>query len=223
MHFEVKRDLFLRCFLIWAMTWASAYGASVDVKVREDSTDRATNERYIPVELWSGAARDGKRELKMPKVDAIYVHQSRYQIRGPVEWKHPVTGQMFLVYERINPGKSGTKLQLLAINEEKSGLGRLYDARPGLGTRMFSGGLKFPVGNWKEGETRKFSYRAFADSKEPYRVEQITIKRIDFTLQEMPHCLEFYWTDTDREEKRFYDRQTYVYCPGKSMVVEIQH
>jgi hypothetical protein len=35
--------------------------------------------------------------------------------------------------------------------------------------------------------------------------------------------LEFYWTATDRDEKRFYDRQTYIYCPGQSMVNQIQH
>jgi hypothetical protein len=91
------------------------------------------------------------------------------------------------------------------------------------GTRTFTGGLKFPLGYWKEGETRKFLYKHYEGTKESDRVESIMIKRIDFSFQEAAHCLEFYWTLTDRDEKKFYDRQTYIYCPGKSMVSEIQH
>jgi hypothetical protein len=55
------------------------------------------------------------------------------------------------------------------------------------------------------------------------RAETITIKQINFQFEQSVHCLEFYWTATDRDEKRFYDRQTYIYCPGQSMVSQIQH
>ncbi|HEV8726090.1 MAG TPA: hypothetical protein VGW77_36205 [Candidatus Binatia bacterium] len=140
-----------------------------------------------------------------------------------MEWAHPVMGQTFVFYERINPGREGVKLQRFTVNEEKSGLGRVYDARPGLGTRMFSGGLKFPLGHWKEGETRKFLYKHYEGSRVADRAETITIKQMDFQFQQSSHCLEFYWTATDRDEKRFYDRQTYIYCPGQSMVSQTQH
>ncbi|MBI4488306.1 MAG: hypothetical protein HY694_04415 [Deltaproteobacteria bacterium] len=159
----------------------------------------------------------------MPKVDGTFRHRSQYQIKGPMEWKHPVTGQTFIVYERTNPGKDGVKLQLFTINEDQSGLGRVYDARPGLGTRMFSGGLKFPLGYWKEGEIRKFLYKHYDGAKESDRAESITIQQIDFTFQGSPHCLEFYWTATDRDGRKTYDRHTYIYCPGRSMVSQIQH
>jgi hypothetical protein len=62
---------------------------AVDMKGRENSTYPETKERYIPVELWAGAEWDGKKELKMPKVDGNYRHRSQYQIKGPTEWKHP--------------------------------------------------------------------------------------------------------------------------------------
>jgi hypothetical protein len=39
-----------------------------------------------------------------------------------------------------------------------------------------SGGLKFPLGSWKEGETRKFIYQVW-QSKESERVESITIQK----------------------------------------------
>lgn len=88
---------------------------------------------------------------------------------------------------------------------------------------MFSGGLKFPIGIWKEGETREFVYKHYEDSKESMRAEHITIKRLDFTFQGVPHCLEFYWAVTDGGGKKIEDHHTYIYCPGKSMVSEIQH
>ncbi len=160
----------------------------------------------------------------MHRVDATFRHlRAEYQIKGPVEWIHPGTGQTFTVYERINPGRGGVKLQRFTINPAQSGLGRVYDARPGLGTRMFSGGLKFPLGYWKEGKTRNFLYEHYEGARQSDRAESITIKRIDFAFQDSSHCLEFYWTATDRHEKRIYDRQTYIYCPGESRVSQIQH
>jgi hypothetical protein len=55
---------------------ASASAFALDLKAWEASTNPETKERYIPVELWAGAEWDGKRELKMPKVDAAYRHRS---------------------------------------------------------------------------------------------------------------------------------------------------
>lgn len=189
----------------------------------ESSTNPATKERYIPVELWAGAEWDGKKELKMPKVDGTYRHRkATYQIKGPMEWEHPTMGRKFLVYERINPGKDGTKWQLFTINEDQNGLGRLYDGRPGRDGRLSSGGLKFPLALWKEGETRKFTYQVW-QSKEAERVESITIQQINFVFEGNWHCLEFYWAATSRSGGTIYDRQTYIYCPGKSMVSQIQH
>jgi hypothetical protein len=210
-------------FLIF-LTAATSSVRAADINIWEASINPQSKERYIPVELWAGAAWDGKTELKMPAVDSTYHHRrAQYEIKGPMEWTHPLMGQTFVVYERINPGRDGVKLQRFTINQEKSGLGRVYDARPGLGTRMFSGGLKFPLGSWKEGETRKFLYKHYEGSRVADRAETITIKQIDFQFQQSSHCLEFYWTATDRDEKRFYDRQTYIYCPGQSMVSQIQH
>jgi hypothetical protein len=79
------------------------------------------------------------------------------------------------------------------------------------------------LGHWKEGETRKFVYKHYDGAKESDRAESITIKQINFIFRESSHCLEFYWMATDRDEKQTYDRHTYIYCPGKSMVSQIQH
>ena len=201
----------------------SAWAA--DANVWETSINPQTKERYIPVELWTGADWDGKRELKMAPVDGTYRHRtSTYYIKGPTEWKHPVTGQSSVVYERINPGKNkdDDKSQLFTINHDQTGMGRLFDGRPGRDTRTYSGGLKFPLGLWKEGESKSFVYKVW-DTSETERKETISIKQINFTYQSTPHCLEIFWAATDRSGKKTYDRHTYIYCPGQSMVSQIQH
>ncbi len=190
-----------------------------------DSINPQTKERYIPVELWTGVDWDGKRELRMTPVDGTYRHRtSTYYIKGPTEWKHPVIGQTATVYERINPDerKGEDKTQLFTINQNQTGLGRLFDGRPGRDTRTYSGGLKFSLGLWKEGESKTFTYKVW-DTTVTERVETITIQRIDFSYQGTLHCLEIYWTATDRSGKKTYDRHTYVYCPGQSMVSQVQH
>jgi hypothetical protein len=209
------------CFLILIATSARA----VDPNFWEASINFQTKERFIPVELWTGADWDGQKQLKMAPVDGTYRHRtSTYYIKGPLDWKHPVTGETSVVFERLNPGrnKDDDKLQLFTVNQDKTGLGRLFDGRPGRDTRTYSGGLKFPLGLWKEGDTKSFVYKVW-DTMENSRSEAITIKQIDFTYQGTSHCLEIYWIATDRSGRKTYDRHTYIYCPGKSMVSQIQH
>jgi len=214
-------NILFSCLVAAVASLVSAPAIALDLSAWSGSINPETKERYIPVELWAGAEWDGKRELRMPKVDGTYRHRtSAYTIKGPMEWKHPRTGQTFVVYERVNPSREGDKSQIFTINDDQTGLGRLFDGRPGRDTRTYSGGLKFPLGLWKEGETKLFSYKIW-DSDESQRRESITIKQIDFTFQGLRHCLEIYWTASDI--KRTYDRHTYVYCPAKSMVSQIQH
>ena len=123
-----------------------AHGAMSDQNPWNSSFDPVTNARFIPVELWTGAEWDGSKDLKMSKAEMRFGNRLNKDIKGPMEWKHPVTGETLIVYERTNEQRDGVKSQLFAINEEKTGLGRVYDSRDDLGTRTFSGGLKFPLG-----------------------------------------------------------------------------
>ena len=96
---------------------------ALDPKAWEASINHQSKERYIPVELWAGADWDGNNELKMRPVDSTYRHpKATYQIKGPMEWEHPTMGVKFLVYERINPGRDGVKLQLLPSTRSKTAL-----------------------------------------------------------------------------------------------------
>lgn len=197
---------------------ASAASWSADVDHWRASVDSAKKERFIPVELWTGAQWDGGRDLAMKSVDATYNHRKTvFHIKGPLEWKHPVTGDTYTVYDRLNAG-AGDKKQLFTINPEKSGLGRVYDARVQFGLRTFSGGLKFPLGVWKEGETRVYTYRHFAETRETKRTETLTLRHIDFAHDGAQHCIDFDWKLTEGD--KVLDRNNYIYCPGRSMVGE---
>ncbi|HEX9445664.1 MAG TPA: hypothetical protein VGA73_16190 [Candidatus Binatia bacterium] len=190
--------------------------------VWDASFDPVKKERFIPVELWTGAEWDGARELKMAPADTRFGDRGHKRIKGPVEWKHPKTGQTFVVYERtLEEEKGGVKFELFAMNEAKSGLGRVYDSRTSLGVRSFSGGLKFPLGAWKQGETRQLIEKRYEGGKIGSRMERITITKLDFIYAGAAHCLEFDWEY--RDGAKLVDYQTYTYCPNLAMVKQVQH
>ncbi|HEY2990415.1 MAG TPA: hypothetical protein VGL11_22055 [Candidatus Binatia bacterium] len=207
--------------LVVAVVATAGPTAPAGQSVWDGAFDAAKQERFIPVELWTGSEWDGARELKMTSADTRFGDRAQKNIKGPTEWKHPVTGETLLVYERTNQEKTGLKVELFAINEAKNGLGRVYDSRTAFGTRTFSGGLKFPLGYWKQGETRQLTEKRYEGRKAETRTESITIKQLDFTHQGAPHCLEFYWVY--RDGGKIVDHQTYTYCPNQAMVRQVQH
>jgi len=210
------------CFALLALGvflhGGNAQPASFDFQPWAEATDPQTKQRYIPVELFTGSPWDGARELRMTPAELSFGDaRNKMNIKGPAEWKHTVTGEMYLVYDRANFLPRGTTWQKYAINSEKSGIGRVYDARPNVGTRLMSGGLKFPLGLWKQGEMRKFTYTQYNENSTSKRVEVITIEQIDFTFLNTPHCIEFDWLLTDEREAKKLDHNAYTFCPGKSM------
>ena len=162
----MSRPIHCLCLSLF-LSLASDPVTAADPNVWEASINSQSKERYIPVELWTGTEWDGKRELRMPAVNGTYRHRtSTYYIKGPTDWKHPVTGQTSTVYERVNPDerRGEDKTQLFTINQDQTGLGRLFDGRPGRDTRTYSGGLKFTLGMWKEGESKPFTYKVWDTS-----------------------------------------------------------
>lgn len=182
-----------------------------------------TKARFIPVELWIGMEWDGTKELKMSNAETRFGDRLNKDIKGPTEWKHPVTGETLVVYERTNQEKDGVKSQLFTMNEEKTGLGRVYDSRTEFGVRTFSGGLKFPLGYWKQGETKQVVETRCEGSRVETRIESIKITQLDFTYQGMPHCLEFEWIYKESRRAKIIDHQTYTYCPNNGMVKQVKH
>lgn len=174
--------------------------------------------RYIPVELWTGADWDGTRELRMRPVEITSGRNENRIISGPMPWRHPKTGAAMTVYERVKEKTGGTKRQLYAINDDGTGLGRVYDSRPGQEDRYFSGEVIFPLGPWSRGEERVFRYLEYTDEGPIERIATLKIRRLDFNHGGVPHSLKYDWKLHDASgELLFHER--YVYSPGRGLVM----
>ena len=109
------------------------------------------------------------------------------------------------VYRRENR----SKLQLFTIRSDLDGLSRTFDSR---GNRICINAIKFPLGNWREGETRKFSFNCWKTGRLKRRKVEITIEKIDFTYDGVDHALRYRWV-ADGGGKRGLD-MVYTYAPG---------
>lgn len=171
-----------------------------------------TEERFIPVELFTGAEWDGKHELVMNEVSTSTCASSdgkwcdNYHITGPfkterndtkIEW----AGDEISYYRRTFSIRSRGEVEsFFTINASRDGLVRIYDKRKQWGERTYTGvGSKFPLGNWKQGEVRTYPTRR------PIRVEILELNGPD-------NCLTFRWTIGDG--KRRNTDNNYTFCPG---------
>jgi hypothetical protein len=200
-----------------------APAAAADQSPWDSAIDPVTQAPFIPVELWTGENWDGKKQLTMSSAETRFGDRLNKDIKGPMEWKHPMTGETLVVYERTNQERDGVQLQLFAMNEEKTGLGRVYDSRTEFGVQTFSGPLKFPLGYWKQGETKQLVETRYEASRVETRIESIKITQLDFTYQGILHCLEFEWIYKESRRPKIIDHQTYTYCPNKGMVKQVKH
>jgi len=75
---------------------AAGHAAPAEQSVWDDSFDAVKQERFIPVELWTGEPWDGAKELNASRADTRFGDRSNKQIKGPTQWKHPVTGETLL-------------------------------------------------------------------------------------------------------------------------------
>jgi len=170
------------------------------------SYDPASGARFIPVELWTGARWDGAHEIRMGPADLEFGRGKR--ITGPMPWTPPDGGPLIQVYERTNRDKR----QLFGLSAAGDGLGRVYDSRY---PRYCPNEVKFPLGYWKQGESRDYVLKC-GDGRT--RTLRVTIEHIDFTYASVPHSLQFHWL-MDGGRGRATDMH-YVYSPGFGMVHE---
>ena len=174
--------------------WATAYSPNTGI-------------RFIPLELWTGAEWDGARVIRMSKADLAFGERSEKAIIGPFEWTRPNTGERLLVYERTNRDKR----QLFTLTNDGTGLGRVYDSRYG---RECVNELKFPLGYWRQGETRAYSVKC--NDGKMLRPLKVIIKELDFVYKGVPHSLRFHWLIDEGRGKG--TDMIYTYSPGRGLV-----
>jgi hypothetical protein len=201
--------------LAFAAIWPQHARPADDVWAR--SYDAATQTRYIPLELILGAAWDGAREIVMPRgnfTESVARDPSTW--RGPSQWQHPDTGETMMVYDRARRGVG----QKFALRSDQSAIGRVADSRFGISSCDQE--AKYPLGVWKQGETREFRYRCWYRSAEGKRVRAtistITIENIDFVFAGFPHALQIRWVLKQEDDAREIDNRVYVFVPGRGAV-----
>jgi len=194
-----------------------SFGCSHKLNVWENTTDPNPLKRFIPVELWTGGQWNGTKEIRMNNIDKTFGKREQKKIQGTFYWNHPETGNRILVYERTNKTKKGLKYQLFAVNNDKSGIGKVFDERPGKQKRYFQGEVLFPLGYWRQGETRVYKYYEYINGGSFARNARITIKKISFKYKKIPFSLEYDWLLTDNKGNVIF-YENFIYSPGKSMV-----
>lgn len=204
-----SRSVALGCLLPVLLTgaaWADVW---------DDAHDAASGTRFIPLELILGAPWAGERVVTYPK-GTFRQTAGGSTWEGPAEWTHPITGKSLNVYYRSRSGRNAAA-QVFAVRSDQSAIGRAGDSRFGIDACAEE--AKYPIGPWKQGETRTFRYTCWYGGKPKIKVATITIKNIDFDCG-WRHCLSIEWVLRNEGARREIDRRTYIFAPGKSIVAE---
>ena len=198
--------------LLCAALLGHAAVAVEDTNPWDNAYNSETKERFIPVELFTGIKWDGKHELVLKEANTTTCVSANgrqcndFHIEGPFETEHNDTeikwaGEHIPYYIRTfdNP-YTGKVISHFTINASRDGLVRLYDKRKKWGERIYTGlGIKFPLGNWKQGEVRTYL------SPRPIRLEILELDGPD-------HCLKFRWTIGDGKNRN--SDNIYTFCPN---------
>ena len=85
--------------------------------------------------------------------------------------------------------------------------------------RSIIGGAKFPLGWWKQEETRLFDSVETPLGKQKRR-RRITIEilLINFSYNDIENCLKFRWTKERLRNGQIIDDNNYTYCPDEGLV-----
>jgi hypothetical protein len=185
---------------------AAGAASAADLAKWTASYDRTTRTRFVPIELWTGGTWNGTRVLRMTPASLSFGRHGEKRITGPLPWRRPGTNEVMQVYERDNGGKK----QLFALSSRGDGLGRVFDSRY---KRDCVDEVKFPLGLWKDGETRVFDVSC--NNGKLRRKIKLTIEKIDFVYKGVPHSLRFHWV-VDGGTGHGTDMH-YTYSPGRGL------
>ena len=83
------------------------------------------NERFIPLELWSGGEITGSKDIAFPKTNFRFGYKGKHRIKGPIDWKNPRTGETIKVYDRNRYSKKSGKVisQLWTVTNNNQCMG----------------------------------------------------------------------------------------------------
>ena len=169
----------------------------------------SANERFIPLELFTGGEIRDDIEIRFTPADKIFGEKRRKKIVGPIEWKYPGTDEIIKVYKRTQKNKQGKikKTQLFTVTKDGQCIGRVYDQRKS-GTKYIKNGCKFPLGFWKKGETRTFSV-----TDRGSRTVELKILKLG---KKPTSCVKYNWKLFNTSGKKLADND-YKFCKKRAM------
>ena len=169
----------------------------------------SANERFIPLELFTGGEIRDDIEIRFTPADKIFGEKRRKKIVGPIECKYPGTDEIIKVYKRTQKNKQGKikKTQLFTVTNDGQCIGRVYDQRKS-GTKYIKNGCKFPLGFWKKGETRTFSVTDRGSRTVELKILKLGKKPTD--------CVKYNWKLFDTSGNKLADND-YKFCKNKAM------
>jgi hypothetical protein len=170
-------------------------------------TPVSADERFIPLELFTGGEMREDTEIKFTSANLVFGKKKRKKIIGPENWTNPQNGETIKVYKRTRKSQSGIKTQLFTVTNDGQCIGRVWDSRRG--GRVIKNGCKFPLGVWKKGETRSFKG---ASGSKPRKIE-LTILKLG---KKHGDKVKFNWKLYDGSGKLM-DDNDYTFSPGKAM------
>ena len=170
-------------------------------------TTVSADERFIPLELFTGGEMREDTEIKFTSANLVFGKKKRKKIIGPENWTNPQNGETIKVYKRTRKSQSGIKTQLFTVTNDGQCIGRVWDSRRG--GRVIKNGCKFPLGVWKEGETRSFK----GASGGKLRKIELTILKLG---KKQGDKVKFNWKLYDGSGKLM-DDNDYTFSPGKAM------
>lgn len=207
-----------RFYLIGFIVMLVLAGCATSGTAWRQSVDKPAGQRFIPVELWNGSRWKGEHRLTVSKADLVFGRRNHKTIKGPFPWKHPKTGEVLQVYERLNNTTKGLKRQIFTVNPDGTGLAKVFDQRPEMPTRYFSSNaVLFPLGDWKVGEKRYFTFDEYVEGKKLKRTAMIYVRRLSFTYQKVDYAMKYDWILTDDTGKMLF-HERFIYGPGKSLM-----
>ena len=172
------------------------------------SQSSSANERFIPLELFTGGEVRNDTEIKFTKADLVFGEKKTKKIVGPEDWKNPNTKEIIKVYKRTKTSQNELKTQLFTVTNNGQCIGRVWDSRRG--GSVIENGCKFPLGFWKEKETRTFNG---SSNGKPRKIE-LTILKLG---TKSDSDISFNWKLYDLRSGNLMDDNDYTFSPTKAM------
>jgi len=181
-----------------------------------------TPTRFIPLQLIIGDRWNGEQTITYPSgrfVEGVRDGAASIWV-GPKQWVHRKTGRTLTVYDRGRDGRNAAD-QIFAVRDDQTAIGRVADSR--FGITACDQEAKYPLGLWKQGESRTFDNVCWYGDKVQPKVTTITIREIDTTCYGHEHCLRIEWILRDKgNDTRSIDHRIYEFAPNQGMVHQVR-